>query len=168
MLFEALVYVVVAILSITAIEFVLDFFRLFGLQAHDYGLTILVFPMVGVAWVASHGRPHKVEWLADLLVVFMFLGALILIANYGNWLAVLLFVAAYPALYAKPFWHGCNYLFVRLPLEQEAVKQRTLTTKLDADLELADATLRYERARAALADAERAAEEAERRGRARQ
>jgi hypothetical protein len=162
LILRAFGYIIAAFLCMVAIEFVLEFLRLFGLHPQDYGLFILVLPMAGVAWVASHGKTDEVEVLPEMLIVFGFVGLLVLLLNYGNWFLLLAFVAAYAAVYGKPLVLGYNYLLVRRPLEQQALKQQTLSAKLDADSELAEATLRHERARAALAEAEEAVVEAER------
>lgn len=62
---------------------------------------------------------------------------------------------------------GLEGLFTRPPpayqSQNQAEKARVLKEKLDADTELAEAAVRRERARAALADAEREVAEAKRR-----
>jgi hypothetical protein len=164
MVLRALGLVIAAILCMGVIGLGLDFLRLFGLNIQEHGLSVpALLIMIGVAYVASNGRTGQLEILPEMIKVFAFLAALILAASIGNWIVLLVLFAAYVALYAKPFLSGWNYLFVRRPLEQQALKQRTLSAKLDADTELVEATLRHERAKAALDDAERAVAEMERR-----
>jgi hypothetical protein len=149
-----------------AIGLGLDFLRLFGLHPQDGATGVLLLPMAGVAWIATHGKSDPVEVVPEMIKVFAFFAALLVAMNVSGILFLAVF-AAYVAVYGKPFLLGYNYLLVRRPLEQHALKQQTLSAKLDADGELAEATLRHERARAALAEAEEAVEEAERTANAR-
>jgi hypothetical protein len=166
MLLRALGVVVVGAVGMAALALVFGILSVFGLRIQDERLILLSLPMGGVAWVAAHDKTGSVELLPEAIKLFGFLGTLILLVNFGNWILVLGLVAVYVAVHAKPFLSGWNYIFVRLPIERQALKQQTLSAKLDADAELADATLRFERARAALADAEEAVDEAERRTKA--
>jgi hypothetical protein len=154
---------------IFALSIALEIAPLFlGHRVNEHGLFVLVLPMAIVSAIAAQSGSPSIQLPTEIAKIFAFAGAAMILSNTGSApLLLLLLAAGYVAVYAMPVIQGWHYLFVRRPLEQNALKQRTLTTKLDADSDLADATLRYERARAALADAELAAEEAEQRGRAR-
>jgi hypothetical protein len=129
--------------------------KLFVHNFSEHGLFFLVVPMAGVSVIASWGSERIVAPL-EAILIFVVIALAMIFANTGSWFLGLCLFAAYAAWYAKPVILGCNHLFVRRPLEREALKQQALSTKLDADAELAEATLRYERARAALVDAEAA------------
>jgi hypothetical protein len=169
MLLRALGLICAAILGVAVIGLGLDFFRLFGIRIQESFALPALLVMAGVGYVASQGKSGDVDPWPELLKILGFLAALIFVVNFGNWIIALAFLGAYAAVYAMPFVRGCNYLFVRRPLERHALKQQTLSVKLGADSELAEATLRHERARAALAEAEAedAVQEAERTARAR-
>jgi hypothetical protein len=167
MILRILGYILVAFLCMGAIGLGLDFLRLFGVHSQDNVSGVLLLPMAGVAWIATHGKSDPVAVVPEMIKVFAFFAALLVAMNVGSGILLLAVFAVYVAVYGKPFLLGWNYLFVRRPLEQQALKQQTLSAKLDADGELAEATIRHERARAALAEAERAVEEAERTGNAR-
>lgn len=140
----------------------------FGHRVNEHGLFLLVVPMAVVSAIAAQSGSPSIQLPTEIAKIFAFAGAAMILSNTGSApLLLLLLAVAYVAIYAMPVVKGWHHLFVLMPLQREAQKQRILITKLDADGELADATLRYERARAALADAELAAAEAEQRGRAR-
>lgn len=163
MLGQAFVVIFVGIICIFAVGFVLEVLNLFGLGIRSDFSLLLVIPMAAVAWVASKGREQPNELVPEVIILFVFLGTLIIVANIGHWFFWLAWLAAYGAMYGKPFLAGVHYLNEVQPLERQAETQTALTQKLDADAELAEATVRYERARVALEDAEWAADEAERR-----
>jgi hypothetical protein len=167
MLLQAFRVFVVGVIAMVALSLFFGLLKVFGLRIEEYGLAALILPMLGVIWFAAQGKTDSIELLPEAIKLCAFLGALILLVNFGNWILVLGLIAVYVGVHAKPFLSGWNYLFVRLPIERQALKQQTLSTKLDADAELADATLRFERARAALTDAEDAVDETERRAKAR-
>jgi hypothetical protein len=167
MILRMLGYIIVAVLCMGAIGLGLDFLRLFGLHPQENESGVLLLPMAGVAWIATHRKSDPVEVVPEMIKVFAFFAALLVAMNIGSAILLLALFAAYVAVYGKSFLLGWNYLFVRRPLEQQALKQQTLSAKLDADSELAQATLRHERARVALAEAEEAVEEAERTANAR-
>jgi hypothetical protein len=139
-----------------------------GPSFSERGLFLLVIPMAAISWIAHYGDEDYEyyddyegnELAIEVIRIFVVVGAAIILANFFPLLLLFLF-GGYIALYAKRFVIGWNYLVVRRPLEREAEKQAALSQKLDADSDLADAVLRHERARAALADAELAVREAE-------
>jgi hypothetical protein len=161
MILRILGYILVALLCMGAIGLGLEFLRFFGLHPQESASGVLLLPMAGVAWIAAHGKSDPVEVVPEMIKVFAFFAAFLVAMNVSGILLLAVF-AAYVAVYGKPFLLGWNYLFVRRPLEQRALKEQTLSAKLDADSELAEATLRHERAQAALAEAEEAVEEVER------
>jgi hypothetical protein len=131
-----------------------------GSTFSEHGLFALVIPMGVISWIASYGR-EETSLAFEIPLIFIVIWFAMIFANVGSPLLLLILFGGYIALYAKPFLVGCNYVFVRAPLECDAEKQATLSEKLDADAELAEAVLRHERARSALADAELAVREAE-------
>jgi hypothetical protein len=135
-----------------------------GHSVNEHGLFLLVVPMAGISVFASFGRSETFA-AVEVIVIFAFVGAAMVFSNVAGPVMLLLLFAGYLGLYGLPCVRAWNYLLVRRPLEQAALRQQTLSLKLDADTGLAEAALRHERARAALADAERALEEAERGGR---
>jgi hypothetical protein len=133
----------------------------FGHPINEAGFPLLLIVLGPLAVLASYGRDSTVPWIEVCKVVGLS-GATLLVASFVGVLGLVAGLVAAAALYGYPAIAGWNYLFVRRPLEQQAKKQQTLSAKLDADTELAEAMLRHERARAALADAEEAVSDAER------
>lgn len=126
----------------------------------EHGLFMLVVPMGAISWIASYGK-EETDPAIEIVLIFVVIWFAIIFVNIASPLLLLLLFGGYIALYARPFLIGWNFVFVRRPLELEAEKQATLSHKLDADSELAEAVLRHERARVALNDAELALREAE-------
>jgi len=163
MLGRAFAGVGVALICGLAIGFIIDFLHLFGVNIHERGSVLLLIPMGLVSWVASKGRTGETNFIVEIVIVFVFLGSVIIVAHIANWFLWLCWIGAYAAVYAKPFISGWHFVSVVRPLEAHAETQAALGAKLDMDAEIAEATLRYERARAALEDAEREANEAQQR-----
>jgi hypothetical protein len=155
---------------IFALGFSLEIAAIFlGHRVNEHGLFLLVVPMAVVSAIAAQSGSPLIRLPTEIIKIFAFAGAAMISSDTGRApLMLLLLAIGYVGVYAMPVIKGWHYIFVMLPLQREAQKQRTLTTKLDAEGDLAAATLRYERARAALADAELATAEAEQRRRARQ
>jgi hypothetical protein len=132
-----------------------DLFRPFAPALRESTLFFLgMFPMLAIAILAGQSRQWQVEWLGQVIRIFSFIGAWFVISSYPNPILILAFVGAFGVMYLRPLLTSINYLFVRRPLEQQALKQHMLDQKLEADAAVAEATLRRERARAALEDAE--------------
>ena len=119
-----------------------------------------------------------------LVAVFVVGGVLDFLHLFGIYIPeiplMLLAAVVFAAVKWKTIARTFDYLFVQYPIdttlsddtagamptyrsENAAERSRVLQEKLDADAEIAKATLRRERARAALADAEQEVEEVQRR-----
>jgi hypothetical protein len=148
--------IITSALCFAATGLAADFLRHFMPELRETTLFFLgMFPMFAVAVLAGQSRDWQVEWLSQVIRIFAFIGAWLIVSSYPNAILILVFVAVFVAMYVKPFLSSTNYLFVRRPLEQQALKQRMLDQKLEAEAAVAEATLRRERARAALEDAEK-------------
>jgi hypothetical protein len=155
--------IVAAVVCMIALGIILGITSLFlGHSVNEHGLFFLLFPMAGISWLASYGRDETFAPV-EVAVIFAFIAVAMVLSNVAGAIWLVILVAAYVAIYGLPVARGSHYVFVRRPIEQAALKQQTLSSKLDVDAELAEATLRHERARAALADADRFVAVAERR-----
>jgi hypothetical protein len=132
-----------------------DLLRLFGLPIQaDASFTLGTLPMLAVAGIASHGFRERKDPMQQLVMVFAFIAVWLVVSSFANPVAMIIFVGVFIAVYLKALLLSLNYYFVRRPLEQHAHKQRVLNAKLDVDATIAEATIRRERARAALEEAE--------------
>jgi hypothetical protein len=132
-----------------------DFLRKFGLpMTTGAPFTLGMLVMLALALFASAGFRERKDPIQQLILVCAFIAAWMIVVSFPHVVVIVAFVGVFFAVYLKALIVSWNYYFVRRPLEQQAIKEQMLDKKLNADAAVAEATLRRERARAALADAE--------------
>lgn len=156
--------VIAAVAAFVGCMFVLgvtfDIFRMAGHPISQSGFFPLLVIISAIAVVAAFGRESTEPWI-EVCRVLAFAGIALIFSTFFGPIGLFAILAGVIVVYGYPALAGWNYLFIRRPIEQRAMNEQSFSAKLNADTELAEAMMRHERARAALAEAEDAVAKAE-------